>query len=71
MAYLLGGIVIVEYLFHYPGLGGLLVDAITNRDLPVIEAVVLVFAAGVVFFNLFADVLTVYVTPKLRTGAGR
>jgi peptide/nickel transport system permease protein len=71
MAYLLGGIVIVEYLFHYPGLGGLLVDSITNRDLPVVEAVVLVFATGVVLFNLLADVATVYVTPKLRTTAGQ
>jgi peptide/nickel transport system permease protein len=71
LAYLLGGIVVVEYLFNYPGLGGLLVAAIANRDLPLIEAVVLVFAVGVVLFNLVADVATVYVTPKLRTGTAR
>ncbi len=67
LAYLLGGVVVVEYLFNYPGLGSLLVGSVANRDLPLIEAVVLVFAAGVVLFNLIADVATVYVTPKLRT----
>jgi peptide/nickel transport system permease protein len=71
LAYLLGGLVVVEYLFRYPGLGGLLIDSVSNRDLPVIEAVVLVFASGIVIFNLAADVLTVYVTPKLRTGTTR
>jgi peptide/nickel transport system permease protein len=71
LSYLLGGIVTVEYLFHYPGLGSLLVDAITNRDVPLIEGVVLVFAVGVVLFNLTADILTVYLTPKLRIEAAR
>jgi peptide/nickel transport system permease protein len=71
LSYLLGGIVTVEYLFHYPGLGSLLVDAITNRDLQLIEGVVLVFAVGVVLFNLTADILTVYLTPKLRIEAAQ
>jgi peptide/nickel transport system permease protein len=71
LVYLLGGIVVVEFLFRYPGLGSLLTDAITNRDLPVVQAACLVFAAGVVAFNLLADVLTVLVTPKLRTAASR
>jgi peptide/nickel transport system permease protein len=70
LTYLLGGIVTVEYIFSYPGLGRLLIDAITNRDLPVIEGVVLVFATGVVLFNLIADILTIYLTPKLRTETG-
>jgi peptide/nickel transport system permease protein len=67
LAYLLGGIVVVEYIFNYPGIGSLLIDATTNRDLPMIEGVSLVFAAGVVLFNLTADLCTVYLTPKLRT----
>jgi peptide/nickel transport system permease protein len=71
LVYLLGGIVVVEFLFRYPGIGSLLTDAITNRDLPVVQATCLVFAAGVVLFNLLADVLTVLVTPKLRTAASR
>jgi peptide/nickel transport system permease protein len=69
LTYLLGGIVIVEFLFGYPGLGGLLLDAMMNRDLPVIEGVVLVFATGVVVFNLAADILTVYRSPRLRTAS--
>ena len=71
LAYLLGGIVVVEYVFRYPGLGTLLTEAIGNRDIPVIEAASIVLAAGVVLFNLAADVLTVALTPKLRTGGGR
>jgi peptide/nickel transport system permease protein len=69
LAYLLGGIVVVEEIFSYPGLGTTLVQAVSVRDLPTIQVVVLVFAAGVVLFNLLADVLTVLLTPKLRTAA--
>ena len=68
MSYLLGGIVVVEYVFRYPGLGTLLTEAIDSRDIPVIEAVTIALAAGVVLFNLLADILTVALTPKLRTG---
>jgi peptide/nickel transport system permease protein len=72
LSYLLGGIVVVEYVFRYPGLGTLLTEAIGNRDLPTITAASMVLATGVVLFNLVADVLTVMLTPKLRTrGAGR
>jgi peptide/nickel transport system permease protein len=71
MAYLLGGIVVVEYVFRFPGIGTLLTGAIDNRDVPVIQAVTMVLAGGVVLFNLLADVLTVLLTPKLRTGGGR
>lgn len=71
MVWMLSGIVVIEFLFRFPGLGSLLTDAITNRDMPLIQAIVLTFAAAVVLFNLLADILTVYVTPKLRTSAGR
>jgi peptide/nickel transport system permease protein len=67
LAYLLGGIVVVEFLFEYPGLGLALVNAVSARDVPVIQAVVMLFAAGVVTFNLIADVLTVYMNPRLRS----
>jgi len=70
LAYLLGGIVVVEFIFGFPGLGTLLTDAVGQRDLPVIQAVTLVIAAGVVLFNLAADLLTVLLTPRLRTGRG-
>ena len=70
LAYLLGGIVVVEFIFGFPGLGTLLTDAVGQRDLPVIQAVTLVIAVGVVLFNLLADLLTVLLTPRLRTGRG-
>jgi len=71
LVYMLGGIVVIEFLFAYPGLGTLLTDGVTNRDVPVIQGVALVLAAAVVLFNLLADALTVFVTPRLRTGAAR
>ncbi len=70
LAYLAGGVVVVEYLFSYPGIGGALVDAVANRDVPVVQAVVLLIAALYVLVNLAADVVTILVTPRLRT-AGR
>lgn len=66
MVYLLGGIVVVEFLFRFPGLGTALTDAVSKRDFPVIQAIVLIFAAAIVIFNLIADILTVYLTPRLR-----
>jgi peptide/nickel transport system permease protein len=60
--------VVVESLFLYPGIGTALVDAVRNRDVPVIEALALLIAAVYVMVNLIADVLTILVTPKLRTG---
>jgi peptide/nickel transport system permease protein len=67
LAYLLGGIVIIEYLFSYPGLGSGLTNAIRQRDIPVIQSAVLVLAASVVLFNLIADILSLYLSPRLRT----
>ncbi|WP_246019115.1 ABC transporter permease [Saccharothrix australiensis] len=69
LAYLTGGVVVVEQVFNYPGLGSALVDAVQNRDFPVIQSVCLVFAACYVVFNLLGDVATVWVTPRLRTAA--
>lgn len=66
--YLLGGVVTVEFIFNYPGLGSLLASAIAERDLPVIQAVVLIFAVAAVLVNVAVDALTVFVSPKLRTG---
>lgn len=70
LTWLLGGIVVVEFVFRFPGLGTLLTDAVSNRDVPLIQGIVLVFAAGVVVFNVAADVLTLFLSPRLRT-AGR
>ncbi len=70
LAYLAGGIVIVEYIFRFPGLGGLLLESVSARDLPVIQATALLLAAVYVLANLAADLLSVAVTPRLRHGDG-
>lgn len=67
LIYLLGGVVVVEFLFRFPGLGSALTDAVAKRDMPVIQSLVLIFAAAVVLINLIADLLTLYLTPRLRT----
>jgi peptide/nickel transport system permease protein len=69
LAYMAGGIVVVEYVFSYPGIGTALIDAVGNRDVPVVQALALIIAAVYVLVNLGADVITVLVTPRLRTAA--
>jgi peptide/nickel transport system permease protein len=66
LAYLVVGVVVVEVVFVYPGLGQLLVDAVSKRDLPVVQASGLIFAATYVGLNLTADVLSMLSNPKLR-----
>jgi peptide/nickel transport system permease protein len=68
LAYLLGGVVLVERVFSYPGLGSLLVDSILLRDVPVIEAIVLLIAAVYILGNLAADVMAIVLNPRLRSG---
>jgi peptide/nickel transport system permease protein len=70
LAYMAGGVVVVEYVFSYPGIGAALVDAVGNRDVPLVQALALIIAAVYVVVNLAADVITILVTPRLRT-AGR
>ena len=70
LAYMAGGVVVVEYVFSFPGIGASLVDAVLNRDVPVVQAVTIIIAAVYVVVNLIADVTTILVTPRLRT-AGR
>jgi peptide/nickel transport system permease protein len=67
LAYLAGGIVVVEFVFAYPGIGAALVDAVANRDIPVVQAVALLIAAVYVVLNLIADVATILVSPRVRT----
>lgn len=68
LTYLIGGIVVVERVFSYQGLGQLLVDSIFNRDTPVVEAVTLLASGVYIAANLVADVLALLVNPRLRTG---
>lgn len=57
-AFMLAGLVVIEYLFTYPGLGSALVDAVSNHDLPVVQAIVLLMAAVFFLFNQLADVFS-------------
>ncbi len=66
LAFLVVGVVVVEVVFVYPGLGQLLVDSVAKRDLPVVQASCLIFAATYIFLNLTADVLSIVSNPKLR-----
>jgi peptide/nickel transport system permease protein len=68
LAWLAGGIVTVEYLFGFPGIGQALVDAVANRDIPTVQALCLLIAAVYVVLNLVADVVTILISPRLRTG---
>jgi peptide/nickel transport system permease protein len=70
LAYLAGGVVVVEFVFSYPGIGAALVEAVSNRDMPVVQTVTMLAAGIYVGLNILADVATILVTPKLRT-AGR
>ena len=66
LAYLVVGVVIVEVVFVYPGLGQLLVDSVTQRDIPVVQASGLIFAVTYIFLNLLSDILSILSNPRLR-----
>jgi peptide/nickel transport system permease protein len=66
LAYLVVGVVVIEAVFTYPGLGQYMVDAVSKRDVPVIQACGLVFALVFVGLNTLADVLVILVNPRLR-----
>jgi peptide/nickel transport system permease protein len=67
LAYLAGGIVVVEFVFAYPGIGGGFVEAVSNRDFPTVQALAVIIAAAYVVLNVIADVATILVSPRLRT----
>jgi peptide/nickel transport system permease protein len=66
LAYLIVGVVVIETVFVYPGVGQFMVDGVTKRDLPVVQACGLVFAGAFVILNTIADVLAILVNPRLR-----
>lgn len=66
LAYLVVGVVIVEVVFVYPGLGQLLVDSVSKRDIPVVQASGLIFAATYVSLNILADILAIISNPRMR-----
>jgi peptide/nickel transport system permease protein len=68
LQYLVGGIIIVESVFAYPGIGTFLVSAVTSRDVTEVQAVALILAALYIAINIVADLIVVFLVPKLRTG---
>jgi peptide/nickel transport system permease protein len=65
LAYLVVGVVVVEVVFVYPGIGQLMVDAVTTRDIPVVQACALIFAATYIILNIVADVVGIITNPRL------
>ncbi|SCZ71417.1 MULTISPECIES: ABC transporter permease [unclassified Pseudomonas] len=70
LAYLVVGVVVVEVVFVYPGLGQLLVDSVSKRDIPVVQACSLIFAATYILLNTTADVLSIASNPRLMNPKG-
>jgi len=67
LAWLTGGVVVVEFLFNYPGIGAQLVDSVRNHDVPMVQALSMIIAAVYVGVNLVADLLSILLTPRART----
>ena len=65
LASLITGVVVVEVVFAYPGLGQLLVDSVSKRDVTVVQASCLIFAAAYVLLNLLADIISILSNPRL------
>jgi len=67
---LLGGAVIVEQVFSWPGIGRLIVDSINQRDYPVVQGGVIVLALLMILVNLIVDLCYSLINPKIKTGRG-
>jgi peptide/nickel transport system permease protein len=66
LAYLVVGVVVIEVVFVYPGMGQYMVDAVTVRDMPVVQACGLIFAAIYIVLNMVADIIAIVANPRLR-----
>lgn len=71
LAWMAGGVVVIEFLFRYPGIGQALVDAVANRDVQVVQAISMLIAAAYIVVNLLADLVGIATNPKLRTESAR
>ena len=65
LAYLVVGVVVVEVVFIYPGLGQLMVDSVSTRDIPVVQACSMIFAGTYILLNLSADIVSICTNPRL------
>jgi peptide/nickel transport system permease protein len=66
LSYLLGGVIIVEVIFNYPGIAKLMVDAVAQRDMPLVQACAMIFCAGYLILVMLADVCGIVANPRLR-----
>lgn len=67
LSYLLGGVIIVETIFSYPGIAKLMVDAVSTRDLPLIQSCAMIFCVGYLVLVTIADIVAIVSNPRLRT----
>ena len=67
LSYLLGGVIIVEVIFNYPGIASLMVDSVANRDMPLLQTCAMIFCAAYLLLVLIADICAIVSNPKLRT----
>jgi peptide/nickel transport system permease protein len=70
LAWLVGGVAIIETVFNYPGIGKLLIGAITDRDFALVQGIAIILSGIYISLNLIADLLTLVLNPKLRTARG-
>jgi peptide/nickel transport system permease protein len=70
LAWLLGGVAVIEYVFNYPGIGKLLVNAIGDRDLALVQGIAIILASIYIGLNFIADLLALVLNPRLRTSRG-
>jgi peptide/nickel transport system permease protein len=68
LSYLLGGVIIVETIFNYPGIAKLMVDGVAQRDMPLVQTCTMIFCAGYLILVTFADVCGILANPRLRHG---
>ena len=66
LSYLVGGVIIVETIFNYPGIAKLMVDAVATRDLPLIQSCAMIFCLGYLVLITAADIVAIMSNPRLR-----
>jgi peptide/nickel transport system permease protein len=66
LSYLLGGVLIVETVFNYPGIANLMIDAVTTRDIPLVQACAMIFCGAYLLLVMLADICAIVANPRLR-----
>ena len=66
LAYLITGIVVIESMFNFPGIGRLMVEGVTTRDIPLVQAAAMIFCSTYVVLNLAADIISLIANPRVR-----